>query len=430
MYNTPSLKSIIFSVFMFFFIPKSNLYAQIWEKHIGDNKIKALSGEKGFVIENLSYFKKEVINELSPISSLQKNDEEIKLEIKKADSIHTLLNLNKTAILQPNDLPLISYFSNTIQEPEILANLILSINRLGGVKSLNYSVTKNDTIFIEYTVIKGAGFDEFEIIEGKELRYSFAKSQKKNRISTQIIIKNNGTITLNFTNRGITRSKINVIVTQKKATPQYAVHFKCDTSYQTVKSKKQIIDTLNDDLISKEINITSKNNITRSNKIRVPISFNIDRDYFAWGYWIGVPQKDNFDNNNLFSPDSSSNSLTQFILAEIKQSQFVQLPVQKSKDIQYSISNHSGLPIRTAEGLISSKTNLVPLSNFSHNFGGWLIQKSNESDISVDLFIENRSSLYDYKLIVRAVGLYFSSHEIETEIIEKSCKEYIILSLI
>jgi hypothetical protein len=347
----------------------------------------------------------------------------------KADSLGKQLIEKGTLSISESEINILPHFNIYSGEVIVVANLVFTVNRLGGVKSLNYEVKKGDTLSIVYRIIKGSGFDEIEILEGKEVRYNLSKNKKNQEIQTTLIAAMDGAIAINLTNRGLLRSKGKLLITKKALQKKIVFKYQCDTLFNQVKVKKILHDTLVESLFNQSIVIPSSLDITKNNKLSIPINFAGDKKYFAWAYWIGSKNtvKQEWDKQVL--ANSEKGPLAVYLLKELTKKGFVPLPEEKHPDLKFSIEDSIRNSLRTYQGTYMGDELTTPSLNVRNNYAGYTINDPNKP-FGLSMTIKNNSTLYNYDVLLNVVGLYTNSYETEEEITEKSCQEYVILSLL
>lgn len=410
------------------FICGTSMNAQKWASFLGE-KLSPLEQGKGFVIEDFNHFKGNILANIYPSVLEELSDDALDSLKIKADSLGKQLLEKGTLSINESDVNILPHFNIYSNEVIVVANLVFTVNRLGGVKSLNYQVKKGDTLSIVYRIIKGSGFDEIEILEGKEVRYNLSKNKKNQDIQTTLIAAMDGAIAINLTNRGLLRSKGKLLITKKALQKKIAFKYQCDTLFNQVKVKKVLHDTLVESLFNQSIVIPSTLDITKNNKLSIPINFAGDKKYFAWAYWIGSKNtvKQEWDKQVL--ANSERGPLAVYLLKELTKKGFVPLPEEKHPDLRFSIEDSIHNPLRTYQGTYQGDELTTPSLNVRNNYAGYTINDPNKP-FGLSMTIKNNSTLYNYDVLLNVVGLYTNSYETEEEVTEKSCQEYVILSLL
>ena len=73
---------------------------------------------------------------------------------------------------------------------------------------------------------------------------------------------------------------------------------------------------------------------------------------------------------------------------------------------------------------------LAPTANNRANFAAFIVTGKSGNPSGVQMTLQNTSKVYDYKTKLNIVGLYTDSYEVEEEVTEKSCINYVIVSVI
>jgi hypothetical protein len=238
-----------------------------------------------------------------------------------------------------------------------------------------------------------------------------------------------GAIAINLTNRGLLRSKGKLLITKKALQKKLAFKYQCDTLFNQVKVKKVLHDTLVESLFNQSIAIPSSLDITKNNLLTIPINFAGDKKYFAWAYWIGSKNtvKQEWDKQVL--ANSEKGPLAVYLIKELTKKGFVPLPEEKQPDLRFSIEDSTRNALRTYQGTYKGDKLTSPSLNVRNNYAGYTINDPNKP-FGLSMTIKNNSTLYNYDVLLNVVGLYTNSYETEEEITEKSCQEYVILSLL
>jgi hypothetical protein len=418
------------SLFLFgcIFICSISLNAQKWASFLGD-KLSPLDSGKGFIISDFNHFKHEVIGQMYPSSLEEIGDDALDSLKIKADTLRNQLLEKGMITLNESEVNMLPYFNIYANEDIVLANLVFTINRLGGVKSLNYEVKKGDTLTIVYRISSGAGFDEIEIIEGKEVRLNLNRNKKNKEIRSTLIAAMDGAIAINLTNRGVLRSKGKLLITKKAAQKKIAFKYQCDTIFNQVKVKHILHDTLVEALYNQSLSIPSSADITKNNKLKVQINFGADKNYFAWAYWIGTNTSVRHVWDLQVALNATKDPLATYLRQELSKNGFVPLPEEKHPDIKFSIEDSILNTLRTFQGIYKGDELTTPSFNSRNNYAAYKINNPNHP-FGLSMQLKNNSTLYNYNVLLNVVGLYTNSYETEEEVTEKTCQEYIILSVL
>ena len=395
-----------------------------------EKKISKLKdGAAGFLIEDFGYFKEKVLETIAVADSLAASipgGEELG---RKADSLFAILQTKGELALAKQDLSILSRFPLGAEEPKVLANLLFTLNRMGGTKSLTYAVKAGDTLDITYKISKGHGWDEFEVIEGKEVRFTSSRNPKNKDIVAQIVVEADGIVTVNLENKGVLRSKGTFTLTKRAAKRNLALRYVCDTVYNEVKVMTRIVDTVTEPLLSRLVSLSSGRDITRPSVVNVDLPFTPGRNYLAFGFWLGSTLESKQAWEGLAAMEADGDPLTRYVLTEMKRNDFFLLPEEENDDVRFAFSLPGNVAVRDLKGKYPSAASMTPSQNTRGNFGTVLLKKKPKSGPGVKMRIENRSRVYNYQTLVNVVGIYADVHEEEVAQVEKTCVEYVMLSL-
>ena len=386
-------------------------------------------GAAGFLIEDFGYFKEKVLETIALPDSLLgaiPGKEEMS---RKADSLFGILQTKGELALAKQDLSVLSLFPLGAEEPKVLANLLFTLNRLGGTKSLSYVVKAGDTLDLTYKISKGHGWDEFEVIEGKEVRFTSSRNPKNKEIAAQIVIEADGIITVNLENKGVLRSKGTFTLTKRAARKNLALRYVCDTVAREVKLMRRIVDTVTEPLISRLVSLSSKRDITSPSVVSVDLPFTPGRNYLAFGFWLGSTGETKQAWEGLAAMEADGNPLTRYALNEMRRNGFFLLPEEENPDIRFSFSQPGNVVVRNAQGKYPSAASMSPTQNTRVNFGTVIVRRKSKAAPSVQMRIENLSRVYEYQALVNVVAVYADVHEEEVSEEEKTCVEYVMLTL-
>jgi hypothetical protein len=276
-------------------------------------------------------------------------------------------------------------------------------------------------------VLKGSGFDEFEVIEGTELRYSTVKNKKRETNDVDFITVADGVISLTFTNRGVLRSKLHIVVQRKPMQQNFSLSFTQDTITTVVKEKQQFVDTVAEMLVDNETEIFSTADITRNNKQVLKIPFVKDHEYIGWAYWLGAG---NQSKQQMEAAMANQDIVTGYLKTELGKKSFLPLPEEKNQDLLYALVDSTQGMIRNKKGNFFTSKGLSTTYNTATNYAGFRIQDSTATPSALELRIENQSTLYNYKVRLKVVGLYLRRYEAEAERNIITYKDYIVLTRI
>lgn len=395
-----------------------------------EKKISRLKdGAAGFIIEDFGYFKEKVLETIAVADSLAGAFPGAEELTKKADSLFGILQSKGELALAKQDLSILSRFPLGAEEPKVLANLLFTLNRLGGTKSLSYAVKAGDTLDISYKISKGHGWDEFEVIEGKEVRFTSSRNPKNREIVAQIVVEADGIVTVNLENKGVLRSKGSFTLTKRAAKRNLALRYVCDTLYSEVKTMKRIVDTLTEPLIARVVTLSSKRDITSPSVVTVDLPFTPGRNYLAWAFWLGSVEETKQAWEGLAAMEAEADPLSRYVLTEMRRDDFFLLPEEDNPDVVFSFNQPGNVVVRSPQGKYPSAASMAPSQNTRGNFGAVMMRRKTKSLPSVKMRIENRSKVYDYQALVNVVGVYADVHEEEVALVEKTCVEYVMLTL-
>ncbi|NDC77999.1 MAG: hypothetical protein EBZ67_09030, partial [Chitinophagia bacterium] len=342
------------------------------------------------------------------------------------DSLFTVLKEQRSVEMEKDDLPLVKHFPGVDDGPRVIANLVFTLPRLGGSKSLEYAVHKGDTLELEYSILRGKGFDEIDVLEGKEVRFTSARNTKKQVVSNVIVVEADGVITVNLTNKSPIPSKGKLLITLRPALVKLSMRYLCDTLSNLVKTKVILVDTLPETLFSQYLLLTPRANITRLPAVSVSIPMTPGRRYLAWGYWVGTQSNSIGSWRALAAADTLASPLALYLTREMRHRDRVRLPVDPHRELRFDI-RFGEVPLsRIATGSAGPEyayTDLKP------NYGS-ITLKDASTPLSIGLELENLSKYYACRTQVDIVGIYAESREEEREVEEKTCREYIKISIL
>jgi hypothetical protein len=182
-------------------------------------------------------------------------------------------------------------------------------------------------------------------------------------------------------------------------------------------------------VFTRVIGLSSKRDITSPSFVTVDLPFTPGRDYLAWGFWLGSTLETRQSWEGLSAMEAETDPLTSYALTELKRKGFFLLPEEENPDIRFAFSQAGNVAVRDFQGKFPSSATMAPSANTRANYGTVIIRKKSKSAPSVKLKIENQSRVYDYQTLVNVVGIYADSHEEEVALVEKTCVEYVMLSL-
>jgi hypothetical protein len=384
-------------------------------------------GSKEIIVENFNAKKESVLKEIIPEYPALPSDFTPNLAIR--DSLIDRLKDKGEIKIAMDSLEVLNHLNLSETATQFLANIVFSVNRLGAVKSLNYVVKKGDTIRFSYTMLKGAGFDELEVLEAKEIRYSFSKSPKNVEQTGEFVAAADGIIIFNLTNRGITRSKGKLIVSRKEMQQKLSFVIGCDTLRHIVKEIKQLQDTITEVLVRKHFSIPSKTDITQANRVtlNVPMPGKIP---VAIAYWFGSSDQNRNQWKEWIDADKLHSPLELYVAKELFRNGSYPLPEEIPSELNFSIKDNNGSSLRQSNGNSVKTTYATPTLNRKWNYACFSFQKGNSLPESLVLEVQNNSTLYDTVTDFEMIGLFLNDYQAEVETIVATCKEYLTIKAI
>ena len=384
-------------------------------------------GSKEIIVENFNAKKESVLKEIIPEYPALPSDFTPNLAIR--DSLIDRLKDKGEIKIAMDSLEVLNHLNLSETATQFLANIVFSVNRLGAVKSLNYVVKKGDTIRFSYTMLKGAGFDELEVLEAKEIRYSFSKSPKNVEQTGEFVAAADGIIIFNLTNRGIARSKGKLIVSRKEMQQKLSFVIGCDTLRHIVKEIKQLQDTITEVLVRKHFSIPSKTDITQANRVtlNVPMPGKIP---VAIAYWFGSSDQNRNQWKEWIDADKLHSPLELYVAKELFRNGSYPLPEEIPSELNFSIKDNNGSSLRQSNGKSVKTTYATPTLNRKWNYACFSFQKGNSLPESLVLEVQNNSTLYDTVTDFEMIGLFLNDYQAEVETIVATCKEYLTIKAI
>ncbi len=390
-----------------------------------EKKLSGLKDGKGFLIEDFSYFKTQVVDRISSAAGKAESRVEETLR-KKADSLFTVLKEQRSVAMEKDDLPLVKHFPGVDDGPRVIANLVFTLPRLGGSKSLEYAVHKGDTLEFEYSILRGKGFDEIDVLEGKEVRFTSARNTKKHVVSNVIIVEADGIITVNLANKSPIPSRGKLLITLRPALVKLSLRYLCDTLSKVVKTMVERVDTLPETLFSRNLLLTPRADITRPKVVTVSIPMTSGRRYLAWGYWVGTQSNSIGSWRALAAADTLTSPLALYLTREMRRRDRVRLPEDAHRELRFDIRFGEASLSRIATGSAGPEyayTDLKP------NYGSIALKEAT-TPLRIDIELENLSKYYACRTQVDIVGIYTESREEQHEVEEKTCREYIKIAIL
>jgi hypothetical protein len=390
-----------------------------------EKKLSGLKDGKGFLIEDFTYFKSQVVDRISGAAGKAEGKLEETLR-KRADSLFAILKEQRSVAMDKDDLALVKHFPGVDEGPRVIANLVFSLPRLGGSKSLEYAVHKGDTVELEYSILRGKGFDEIEVLEGKEVRFTSARNTKKQIVTNVLVVENDGVITVNLTNKSPIPSKGKLFLNLKPALAKLSMRYVCDTLSNIVKTKVILVDTLPETLFSRTVRLTPRSDITRTPALSISIPMTPGRKYLAWGYWVGTQSNSIGSWRALAGADTLTSPLVLYLTREMRRRDRVRLPEDTHRELRFDIRFGDVTIGRIAAGTAMPEFTYTDLKP---NYGSIALTDATTPP-SIGLELENLSKYYACRTQVDIVGIYAESREEEREVEERTCREYIKISIL
>jgi hypothetical protein len=381
-----------------------------------DLKLLSLPDGTGFTIEDFNLFKSGGVDQLLSAAGIPEVKDPEELVRKRADSLFNILKEKKTVAVPSEELPLLRHFPGMTTDPKVLANLIFTLNRLGGTRSLEYNVRKGDTISFEYQILRGHGFDEYEVLEGKEVRFTASRNPKRHQITHELVAEADGVLTVNLENKSPLRSKGRLVVSNRPAAPRFSFRYACDTIFDVSRVMVRKQDTIAEVLLSQSVTLSSRRDVTRPSRADLKVSLPGDRQCIGWGYQVGSPA------------DSLQAPLSEYVLTELRRSGMVRLSEYTPAALRLSIRTGRQTILRDPEGRLSRGDGMIPTANPREYFAAFRVDGNKPIERELYLSLDNLSRIYPARANIQVVSVFVDSHEEETEITRKTCREYIMLS--
>jgi len=390
-----------------------------------EKKLSGLKDGKGFLIEDFSYFKTQVVDRISGAAGKAESKLEESLR-NKADSLFTVLKEQRSVAMEKDDLPLVKHFPGVDDGPRVIANLVFTLPRLGGSKSLEYAVHKGDTVELEYSILRGKGFDEIDVLEGKEVRFTSARNTKKQLVTHVFVVEADGLVTVNLANKSPIPSKGKLLITLRPALVKLSMRYVCDTLSHLVKTKVVFVDTIPETLFSRYVRLTPRSDITHPPAVSLSIPVTPGRRYLAWGYWVGTEANSIGSWRALAAADTLASPLALYLTRELRRRGRVRLPEDPHRELRFDI-RFGEVPLsRIATGSAGPE---FAFTDLKPNYGSIALTDAS-TPLSIGLEMENLSRYYACRAQVDIVGIYAESREEEHEVEEKTCREYIKIAIL
>ena len=383
---------------------------------------------KEIIVENFNSQKESILKAYFPDFSSELEKFTVNTAIR--DSLNGLLKDKAGLKIGLDSLSILKHLDLNEKEELYLANVIFSINRLGASKSLNYVIKKGDTIRFSYLIQKGAGWDELEVLEAKEVRYSFSKSSKNIEQKGEFVAAADGIVTFNLTNRALTRSKGKLVISRKEMQPKLSFIYSKDTIRNVIKEIKKLQDTITEVLVKKNFSISSKMDITQANKVKLTIPIPIDKMPIAIAYWFGINEQNRLRWKELNNEEKGHSILERFVEKEIFRNGTFYLPEESASDLILTLKDSKGSSLRDPNGTCKKTTYAMPTLNHKWNYACYSIQKNSSLPNEFILEVQNNSSLYASVADFELIGLFLNDYQAEVETVITSYKEYLTIKAI
>ncbi len=381
------------------------------------------ASNKEIIVENFNVNKEDFLKKLIPQNTATASD--FVPDVSLGDSLKVLLRDSGKLKIGLDSIYLLNHLVLEENKIQYLANIVFSVKRLGATKSLNYAVKKGDTIRFSYTILKGAGLDELEVLEGKELRYGFSKSKKNVEQNGEFVASADEIVVFNLTNKGINSSKGKLLITRKEMQQKLSFVFSCDTLDHIVKEIKQLQDTVTEILVKKTFSTPSKTDITQSNRVQLNIPVPPNKTPIAIAYWFGTKEQNRLQWNVLSEADKEHSPLEAYVTREISRDGTLNLPEEQGSEIDISLKDKEGLSLRLSNGAVKKTNYATPTLNKKWNYACFSIQKNIFFPETFILEVQNNSTLYNTITEFEMIGLFLNEYQAEIETKITTCKEYV-----
>jgi len=383
---------------------------------------------KEMIVENFNSQKESILKAYIP--DFTSEFENFSTNTALRDSLNGLLKEKGGLKIGLDSLSILKNLDLNEKEEQYLANIIFSINRLGASKSLNYVVKKGDTIRFSYVIQNGAGWDELEVLEAKEVRYSFSKSSKNVEQKGAFVAAADGIIIFNLTNRALTRSKGKLVVTRKEAQQKLSFIYSRDTILNVIKEIKLLQDTITEVLVKKNFSIPSKIDITQANRVKLTIPVPPDKRPIAFAFWFGTNNQNRLKWQELNNDEKGHSILEKFIEKEIAKNGSFYLPEESASDFILTLKDSEGGSLRETNGACKKTTYAEPTLNHKLNYACFSVLKNSSLPNALILEVQNNSTLYTTVADFELIGFFFNDYQAEVQTVVTSYKEYLIIKAI
>lgn len=338
------------------------------------------------------------------------------------DSVKNKLLVDKTVVVDYSKKDLVERIGFNNTSDTILLADINVISPTGGIPlNYYYDVKENDQILFELKNNSRNKLNSFEIKEGDYSRYVKQNLGKKDIVKSSFTVTGDNTLNVEIKNDDLLKNlglfKSNLYLKLKKLSD---VSLKSEVIFDTIFTKKKIIETRYDTIFNIESNlkfkIGSKLNLNESNEKILPIIINSKDSLISWAYWIGLNSKDSITIDN-----NKNNPVSLFSVNEINN---IKTNIDEAKQL---FSTNNDLSILSENYTLDRRS-----MNFSDNYSVYIVDNyyRNEMKKKGSIKIINNSKLYDFDIqfVVVSISLVPSKFEVEKEVGE--IKKYIKLTLV
>lgn len=417
MYRIPAIAALLSALWMPCCIISAQTLNLRDKLPMKDLKLSSLQDGSGLLIEDFNLFRSGAVDRLMTATGIRELKDPEAVVRSRADSFYAILSKKRTVAVPKEDMPVLKYFPGMESEPRLLANLIFTLNRLGGTKSLNYAVKKGDTLVIEYQILKGHRFDEYEVLEGKEIRFTSSRNPKRFEVKNELIVEADGMVTVNLENKSPLRSKGRLVVTNRPAAERLSLRVVCDTLFDVAKVMVEKQDTIAERLLFQPVRLSPKRDITRSSRALLSVPLPAGRRCIGWGYRLAPPE------------DSLPDGLSAYVMAELRRSGMIRLPEDGPDAVRLTIRAGTRTLLRDPEGRLHEGEGMRATANPRRHFGAFRLEPAPTTvRPTLRLDMENTSRIYTAAASLQLIAVYVDTHTEETEIVRKTCRELIMLS--
>ena len=338
------------------------------------------------------------------------------------DSVKNKLLVDKTVVVDYSKKDLVERIGFNNTSDTILLADINVISPTGGIPlNYYYDVKENDQILFELKNNSRNKLNSFEIKEGDYSRYVKQNLGKKDIIKSSFTVTGDNTLNVEIKNDNLLKNlglfKSNLYLKLKKLSD---VSLKSEVIFDTIFTKKKIIESRYDTIFNIETNlkfkIGSKLNLNESNEKILPIIIKSKDSLISWAYWVGLNSKDSITIDN-----NKNNPVSLFSVNEINN---IKTNIDDAKQL---FSTNNDLSILSENYTLDRRS-----MNFSDNYSVYIVDNYYRNDMKKkgSIKIINNSKLYDFDIqfVVVSISLVPSKFEVEKEVGE--IKKYIKLTLV